>query len=95
MSSSSWSVQAPTLVGPNYDFWSEKVKTILQCQGCWDCVEIGFTEPDSNTIAIMSTAQRNKLEELKQKEGKAKSCTLVSLDDSIFHKIIGDNTKEA
>ena len=96
MSSSSWSIQAPTLVGPNYDFWSEKVKAILQGQGCWDCVETGFTEPDSNTIAIMSAAQRNKLEELKQKEGKEKSCILVSLDDSIFPKIIGSKSaKEA
>ena len=45
MSSGSWSVQAPTIVGPNYDFWSEKVKAILQGQGCWDCVETGFIEP--------------------------------------------------
>jgi hypothetical protein len=36
--SSSWSIQAPTLVGSNYDFWSEKVKSILQGQGCWDYV---------------------------------------------------------
>ena len=59
MSFGSWSVQAPTLVGPNYDFWSEKVKYILQGQGCWDCVEIGFTEPDSNIIAIMSEPETN------------------------------------
>ena len=96
MSSSSWSIQAPTLVGPNYAFWSEKVNSILQGQGCWDCVERGFTKPYSNTVAIMSAAQRNKLEELKQKEGKAKSCILVSLDDSIFPKIIGSKSaKEA
>ena len=37
----------------------------------------------------MSVAQGNKLEELKQKEGKSKLCILVSLDDSIFPKIIG------
>ena len=44
----------------------------------------------------MSAAQRNKLKELKQKEGKAKSCILVSLDDSIFPKIIGSKSaKEA
>ena len=46
----------------------------------------------SNTVAIMAAAQRNKLEELKQKEGKVKSCILVSLDDSIFPKIIGAKT---
>jgi hypothetical protein len=40
--SSSWSIQAPILVGFNYDFWSEKVKAIFQGQGCWDCVEAGF-----------------------------------------------------
>ena len=61
----------------------------MKGQGCWDCVETRFMEPDSNVVAIMSDAQRNKLEELKQKEGKAKSCILVSLDDSIFPKIIG------
>jgi hypothetical protein len=37
---SSWSIQAPNLFGSNYKFWSEKVKSILQGQGCWDCVEI-------------------------------------------------------
>ena len=58
----------------------------MQGQGCWDCVETRFTEPDSNIVATMYAAQRNKLEELKQKEGKAKSCILVSLDDSIFPK---------
>ena len=94
--SSSWSIQAPTLVGPNYDFWSEKVKAILQGQGCWDCVETGFIEPDANAVAAMTAAQRKTLEELKQKEGKAKSYILVSLDDSIFPKIIGAKTaKEA
>lgn len=51
--SSSWSIQAPTLVGSNYDFWSEKVKSILQGQGCWDCVETGFIEPDANVVAAM------------------------------------------
>lgn len=44
----------------------------------------------------MTVSQRKILEELKQKEGKAKSYILVSLDDSIFPKIIGANTtKEA
>jgi hypothetical protein len=94
--SSSWSIQAPTLVGSNYEFWSEKVKAILQGQGCWDCVETGFIELDANAVAVMTVVQRKTLEELKQKEGKAKSYILVSLDDSIFPKIIGAKTaKEA
>ena len=87
--SSSWSIQAPTLVGSNYDFWSEKVKAILQGQVCWDCVETGFIEPHANVVAIMSVSQRKTLEELKKKEGKDKSYILVSLDDFIFPKIIG------
>jgi hypothetical protein len=90
--SSSWSIQAPTLVGSNYDFWSEKVKSILQGHGCWDCVEIGFIEPDANVVTVMTVVQRKTLEELKQKEGKSKSYIFVFLDDSIFPKIIGVNT---
>jgi hypothetical protein len=90
--SSSWSIQAPTLVGSNYEFWSEKVKAILQGQGCWDCVETGFIELDANVVAVMTIVQRKTLEVLKQKEGKAKSYILVSLDDSIFLKIIGAKT---
>ena len=44
----------------------------------------------------MSTTQRKKLDELKKKEGKSKSCILISLDDSIFPKIIGaKSAKEA
>jgi hypothetical protein len=94
--SSSWSIQAPTLVGSNYDFWSEKVKSILQGHICWDCVETRFIELHENVVAIMSVSQKKTLEELKQKEGKAKSYILVSLDDSIFPKIIGSKTlKEA
>jgi hypothetical protein len=94
--SSTWSIQAPTLVGSNYDFWSEKVKAILQGQGCWVCVETGFIELDANVVAAMTVVQRKTLEELKKKEGKAKSYILVSLDDSIFPKIIGAKTaKEA
>jgi Ni,Fe-hydrogenase I small subunit len=94
--SSSWSIQPPTLVGSNYDFWSVKVKSILQGHGCWDCVETGFIEADANVVAAMTVVQRKTLEELKQKEGKAKSYILVSLDDSIFPEIIGAKTaKEA
>ena len=37
---------------------------------------------------------QNKLEELKKKVGKSKSCILVSLDDSIFPKVIGAKTAE-
>jgi hypothetical protein len=49
-----------------------------------------------NFVAIMTHSQRKTLEELKQKEGKAKSYISVSLDDSIFPKIIGARTaKEA
>jgi hypothetical protein len=62
--SSSWSIQAPTLVGSNYDFWSEKVKAILQGQGCWDCVETGFIELDAKVVAAMTVVQRKTLEEL-------------------------------
>jgi hypothetical protein len=84
------------LVGPNYDFWSDKVKAILQGQGSWDCVETGFIEPNANVVAAMTLVQRKTLEELKKKEGKAKSYILVSLDDSIFLKIFGAKTaKEA
>jgi hypothetical protein len=44
----------------------------------------------------MIVVQRKILEKLKQKEEKAKSYILVSLDDSIFPKIIGAKTvKEA
>ena len=70
--SSSWSIQAPTLVGSNYNFWSEKVKSILQGQGCWDCVETRFIELDANVVATMTAVQRKTLKELKQKEGKTK-----------------------
>jgi hypothetical protein len=55
--SSSWSIQAPNLVGYNYDFWSEKVKSILQGQGCWDCVETRLIEPDANVVAAMTVVQ--------------------------------------
>ena len=65
------------MVGPNYDFWSDKVKAILQGQGSWDCVETGFIEPDANVVAAMTLVQRKTLEELKKKEGKAKSYILV------------------
>ena len=58
MSSGSWSIQAPTLVGPNNVFWSEKVKGIFQGQRCCDCVETRFTKHDSNVIAIMFVAQK-------------------------------------
>jgi hypothetical protein len=70
--SSSWSIQAPTLVGSNYGFLSEKVKAILQGQGCWDCVETWFIKPDANVLAAMTVVQRKTLEELKKKKGKSK-----------------------
>jgi hypothetical protein len=60
--SSSWSIQAPTLVGFNYDFWSKKMKSILQGHGCWDFVETGFTKADANVVAIMNASQRKTLE---------------------------------
>jgi hypothetical protein len=65
------------------------VTSVANSHGCWDCVEKGFIEPDANVVAAMTAVQRKTLEELKQKEGKAKSYILVSLDDSIFPKIIG------
>jgi hypothetical protein len=40
--SSSWSIQAPTLVGSNYDFWSEKVKAILQMLYCVETWDVGI-----------------------------------------------------
>ena len=68
--SSSWSIQAPTLIGSNYDFWSEKVKAILQVRGCWDCVETRFIEPNANVVAAMTVVQRKTLEELSKKKEK-------------------------
>ena len=96
MSSSIFSIQAPILTGSNYESWSKRLEAILQSHGCLDCIETGFVEPDATALATMTAVQRNKLEELKQKEGKAKSCILNSLDDSIFPKITGVKTaKEA
>ena len=78
--------------GKNYDFWSLKMQACLQGLGRWELVELGFTELDANTIAGMIAAQRHQFDEIKQKEGRAKSCILNSLDDSIFPKINATKT---
>lgn len=64
------------------------MEACLQGLGCWELVEFGFTELDANTIAGMSATQRKKIDEIKQKEGRAKSCILNSLDESIFLKLL-------
>ena len=71
------------------------MQACLQCLGCWESIKLGFIEPDANTIAGMTAAQRKQFDEIKQKEGRAKSCILNSLDDSIFPKITADNTAKS
>ena len=80
-STSQLAIPTPLFSGKNYDFWSLKMQACLQGLGCWESVELGFTEPDANTIAGMTAAQRKQFDELKQKEGRVKSCILNSLDD--------------
>ena len=63
------------------------MQACLQGLGCWESVELGFQEPDANEIDGMTAAQRRQFDEIKQKEGRAKSCILNSLDDAIFPKI--------
>ena len=91
-STSQFAIPTPLFSGKNYDFLSLKMQACLQGLGCWESVELGFTEHDANSIAGMTTAQRKKFDEIKQKEGRVKSCILNSLDDSIFPKITAAKT---
>jgi hypothetical protein len=85
MSLNLFSIQAPILVGSNYEFWSLRMQFFAK-SGMLGFCAIGFQEPDATTIVGMTISQRNKLEEQKQKEGREKSCILSSLDDAYFPK---------
>ena len=71
------------------------MQACLQGLGCWESVQLGFTEPNANTIAGMTAAQRKHFDELKKKQGRVKSCILNSLYDSIFPKIIVAKTAKS
>ena len=86
--SNNFSTQTPILVGSNYDIWSMKVTTIFEGQGCLDCIESEFKQPNATVVSSMHVSQWNKLMEQKEKESREKSFILITLDDSIFPKLL-------
>ena len=44
------------LTGANYEFWSIKMKTLLELNKCWDMVETEFKEPETVSMDIMNNA---------------------------------------
>ena len=61
-SSSLKPISEHVLTGPNYEFWSIKMKTFMQLNKCWDMVETEFKEPKAIALDAMNNAQKNALE---------------------------------
>ena len=40
----------PIIKGQNYQFWSLKIKTLLDAQELWDVVETGILEGNANQL---------------------------------------------
>jgi hypothetical protein len=81
--------QGPILLGKNYEFWSLRMRSLLQAHECWDPVDHGYVEPDPTDLAAMTNQQRNTQAEQRKRENKAKFWIQNSVDDSIFSKITG------
>ena len=91
------SIQQPSIPifnGENYDYCSLKMKTLFQSQDLWDLVENGYEEPES--VATLSSTQREALRENKKKDAKALFFIQQAITESLFPRIMRvSKSKEA
>jgi hypothetical protein len=86
--------QGPILLGKNYEFWSLRMKSLLQAQEIWDPVDLGYVELDPTDLSAMTNQQRTDEATQKNRENKGKFWIENSMDDSIFSKITGAGTSK-
>jgi hypothetical protein len=65
------------------------LENFLRSKEFWILVEIGYTEPEEG--AVVTKAQRKKLEELKLKDLKVKNYLFQAIDRTILETIMEKN----
>lgn len=63
------------------------MQAFLQGHGLWEHINNRYTKSDVITISSMIVAQRNKYDEGKKREGRAKVFILSELDYSMLPKV--------
>jgi len=55
-----------------YEFWSIRMRSLLQEQECWDPVDLGYLELDPIALATMTNRERVAQEEQRKRENTTK-----------------------
>ena len=76
----------------HFDHWSMLLENFLRSKEFWILVEIGYTEPEEG--AVVTKAQRKKLEELKLKDLKVKNYLFQAIDKTILETILEKSTSK-
>lgn len=74
----------PYFDGNHYDHWSELTKNLLRAKDLWNLIE----EPNAQAVEALSEAQRNQLNEKKQKDHKVKHYLFRAIYRSAFEQIL-------
>ncbi|CAM8898230.1 unnamed protein product [Rhodiola kirilowii] len=72
MSDEKFSSKISHFDGNHYDHWSELMENLLRAKGLWNLVQNGFIEPNEGAIVVLTDAQRDLLDNARQKDQKVK-----------------------
>ncbi|KAL4555941.1 hypothetical protein LXL04_038575 [Taraxacum kok-saghyz] len=88
MGEENFSAKIPQFDGADYDHWSGLMENLLRAKGLYNMIEEGFDEPRARALATLTDAQRNQLEEKRQKDHKVKHYLFRAIDRTVFEQIL-------
>ncbi|CAM8892609.1 unnamed protein product [Rhodiola kirilowii] len=94
MSDEKFSSKIPHFDGNQYDHWSELMENLLRAKGLWNLVQNGFIEPNESAIVVLTDAQRDLLDNARQKDQKVKHYLFRAIDREVFEQILDRRTSK-
>ncbi|XP_022853419.1 uncharacterized protein LOC111374894 [Olea europaea var. sylvestris] len=82
----------PCFNGKDYKYWSHNMKVLLKSMKLWNIVDEGFEDPE--TEDGMTQAQRNALNEKREKDSKALFHIYQAIERPVFERIAKDETSK-
>ncbi|CAM8998643.1 unnamed protein product [Rhodiola kirilowii] len=94
MGDEKFSAKIPHFDGNHYDHWSELMENLLRAKGLWNLVQNGFIEPNEGALVVLTDAQRDHLENARQKDHKVKHYLFRAIDRTVFEQILDRKTSK-
>lgn len=76
----------------HYDYWSMLMENFLRSKEFWSLIETSYVEPEAG--AVVTEAQRKRIEELKLKDLKVKNYLFQTIGRTILETIREKNTSK-